>query len=307
MRALASAVMRGRSQAVMMATVFAMVSLLFPPASVLSSAVVALVTLRNGPAAGGLVLVLASAACGLLAQLLFGGAVPVIGFTLLMWLPVWMLALVLRFSRSLEWSLVASLLLGVVVIAGQYAQVDNPVEQWRSLLEPFTQSLVDAQLVDLARKGELIETLAVWMPGVLAAGFVLQSLGSLLLGRWWQALLYNPGGFRQEFHRLRLPKVLGVVSLIVLLVSALGADTDSMLLMYLGLLLLSAWFMQGLALIHGMVGLLKMNSGWLLGMYILLVFALPHMLTLIAAAGFADTWFDFRARLERRQGAGGAS
>ena len=67
MQLLASFAMRGRSQAVMLVTVLAMLSLLFPPLSILSSSVVALVTLRKGATESGLVLALAGLACGLLA------------------------------------------------------------------------------------------------------------------------------------------------------------------------------------------------------------------------------------------------
>ena len=56
MRFLASMAMRGRSQAVMAATVLAILALPLPPLSILSAAVVALVTLRRGIREGLLIL-----------------------------------------------------------------------------------------------------------------------------------------------------------------------------------------------------------------------------------------------------------
>ena len=67
MRLLASFVMRGMSQAVMAIGALALLSLLFPPLSVLSSAAVALVTLRRGLRDGLIVLLLGTTACALLA------------------------------------------------------------------------------------------------------------------------------------------------------------------------------------------------------------------------------------------------
>lgn len=306
MRFIASMAMQGRSQAVMLAAVLAMLSLLMPPLSVFSSAVVALVTLRQGPIAGLTTSLIAGLACTALAYVIFGGVVPIVGFILLLWLPIWLLALLLRLSRSLEITLQGALILGLIFIAAQFLQAQDPVAEWRSVLEPFTQSLVQSQLIDEAQRGELIEVMARWMPGVVAAGFFLQMMASLFIARWWQALMYNPGGFRTEFHQLRLPRYLAVITLALLALQFIG-NTDSLIVDYLAVLLLSAWFLQGLSLAHGALAILGSGSGWLVGIYALLILAMPHAVSALAAAGFADAWFDFRARLRGRKGPGETS
>ncbi|OOZ34768.1 DUF2232 domain-containing protein [Solemya velesiana gill symbiont] len=306
MRALASLVMRGRFEAVMLATVLAMLSLLLPPSSILSSAAVALVTLRNGPGYGFTVVIISGLTCAGLAYVTWGAATPVIGFSLLMWLSIWFAATLLRYSRSLAITMQGVLFLGLLVIVAQYLQGQDPVAQWRSLLEPFTQSLVEAQMVEESRRQELAEVMARWVPGAVAAGFILQVMASLFMARWWQAMLYNPGGFKAEFHQLRMPRILAIITLLVLLfqtgVADLGAFAD-----YVAMLLLAAWFLQGLSLAHGVLGKLGANSGWLVGIYFLLVFAMPHAVTALAAAGFADAWFDFRVRLQDKNGPGETS
>ena len=65
MKGLASFVMRGLSQAVMLTTVLALLSLLLPLVGILSAATVGLVTLRQGANAGARVGLLATLACGL--------------------------------------------------------------------------------------------------------------------------------------------------------------------------------------------------------------------------------------------------
>lgn len=307
MQFLASIAMRGRSQAVMLTTVLAMLSLLLPPLSILSSAVVALVTLRKGAADGALVVVLAGLASAFLAWITLGQVVSVAGFLLLLWAPVWLLSLLLRNSRSLGATLAGGLVLGLLIILGQYLQTQDLTAAWRDLLQPFAESLVEAQLVQEAQRQdleELLNVMAYWMPGIIAAGFFLQSMFALLLGRWWQAVLYNPGGFRGEFHRMRMHRILGYTTLLVLVARLLSGVGDSGLLDYLVMLLLAGWFLQGLALVHGSLAILGAGTGWLVAMYCLILLVMPQAVTVLAAAGFADVWIDLRARLIAR-GTGG--
>ncbi len=307
MRLLASFVMRGRMQAAMAASVLALLSLLFPPVTLLSAAVVALVTLRHGLREGALLTGIATLACALLSLLALGVVLPVVSFVLMMWLPVWLLGGVLRASRSLGLALQVGLLMGLVVIAAQYTQGGDPVATWREALEPFVQSLVEAGIVAATDREGLLLTMAAWMPGVIAAGFLLQTQVALLLGRWWQAMLYNPGGFRQEFHQLRLGRPLAWATLGVLGLSAFAGAAGGHWLSYLDILLVAAWFLQGLAVVHAVVGLRRASVGWLVAVYALLLLAMPHMATLLALIGFADSWIDLRARLasgNRPDGAG---
>lgn len=275
----------------MMVAVLAILSMLFPPASILSAAVVALVALRNGAAAGGILLLLAGVAGGVLSLLLFATIKPIIGFVVVMLL----LALLLRRSRSLALTLQGALGLSLLMLASQYLQSEDPVTVWRNLLVPFIQTLVDAEVVLTDQQELMLTQMAEWMPGVVVAGFFMQLTATLLLARWWQAKLYNPGGFRSEFHQLRLPRSLAIATLIFFaLVMMVG---DSVLeFRYLAMLLLSGWFFGGLALAHATAARVKAGSGWLIALYVLLVIAMPHVVGLLATAGMADAWFDFRAR-----------
>lgn len=297
MRSLASFVMRGVPQAVMVTILLAALSLLLPPTSIFSAAVVTLVTLRNGAIPGALVMGLATVVSGIIALFALGGLNLALGFLILMWLPAWLLALVLRSSRSLSLVVMSALVLGMVMIGGQFIQAGDPVAEWRSLLSPFVEALAEAQLVETSQQAALLSLLASWMPGMVAAGFFLQLLVSLFLGRWWQSLLYNPGGFRTEFHQLRLPKVLAIALLILVGLMLVQTGSDISLVEYLLILLVAAWFIQGLALAHGVVGRLGSSIRWLIGLYMLLLFALPHTVIVLATVGIADAWFDFRARL----------
>lgn len=300
MKALASFVMKGWPQATGVAVLCALLSPVLAPLSLVSGAVVTLVTLRNGlvpglqvAGAAGLVTVLAG-------QLVFGQIVAALAFALLLWVPMLVLALVLRHTRSLATTLQAALLFGVALVAFYVIGFDDAAAEWKTLLEGVLGGFFEAQEIDAASRAALIEAMARWMTGTLAAAYFLQVVASLLLARWWQSLLYNPGGFRQEFHALRLSRALAVVALP--LFAAVLVDGLPDVLRYLALPVAAAFFLQGLALAHGQLAAFNAGPGWLIGIYALLVVAPPYAFMALTTAGYADAWMDFRGRMAKRTG-----
>ncbi|MCK7583114.1 MAG: DUF2232 domain-containing protein [Chromatiales bacterium] len=71
----------------------------------------------------------------------------------------------------------------------------------------------------------------------------------------------------------------------------------------LGLLLL----LQGLAVVHRLRELRNANQGWLVALYVLLVFFMPQMALLLISLGLIDLWADIRARVEQRVSGTGKS
>jgi len=296
MHALASFVMRGRMQAVMAATLLAMLGLLVPPIGILASASVALVTLRHGAQHGATVLALATTACGFFGWILLGNPVPVVGFALLLWVPVWILSILLRSTRSLALTVQGAILGGVLIVVFYSLQIGDAAG-WQTALQPLADAFVEEQVLDRVQSEALIAALAPWMTGLLAIGFFLQLVLALFVARFWQAALYNPGGFRKEFHELRLYRTLAYLLLPVLAALLAGAGAGFPFLRDVALVLVAAYFLQGLAVAHGVVGKTGMKGAWLLAVYLLL-FLLPQVVVLITAAtGYADTWVDFRARM----------
>jgi hypothetical protein len=296
MRSVASFVMQGRLQAtvaVVLATVLLLI--LLQPLVLFGAAALALVTLRRGALEGAAVMLLSATACAVILLAFQADPISVFASMLLLWLPVWGLALLLRYGRSLGIMVPAALLIGVVlaVVVHLYTSVD----EWVEVLGPHISVMLEqGQIVDPEQHQAFIERMASWVPGVIATLFFLQLVAVLLLARWWQSLLYNPGGFRAEFHQLRLHRGVAIVTIAALFLNLTGIELGGMLLDYLILLLLSAFFVHGLALVHGLVGKHEANTSWLVGMYVLLVIFLPYAESLLSAAGLADSWFDFRAR-----------
>lgn len=304
MRVLASFVMRGLSQAVLVTTALALLSLILPLFGILSAAAVGLVTLRQGANYGLGVSLLATLACGLFIWVVFGSPLPSLGFLIVQWMPILLLGLVLRSSRSLSFTIQAGLAFGVLAIIGQYLLLADPVAYWQAELRPLVEQLVRADMLSQASVDAVLQQLAGWMSGVLAAGIFLQLICSLLMARWWQSLLYNPGGFRAEFHGFRLHRLFGVVGLPALIILLLPSSQVPALLSYLGVLLLAILFFQGLAVVHGVLA--KAGSGiiWLVGLYLLLMLLPPQAVMVLASVGLLDIWIDFRSRYERSRSAG---
>lgn len=286
MRALADFVMRGRLQATLTVVVGAALPLLFW----VSAAAGALVLLRRGlNDALGIVL------WALLPTLLwwhFGEPRP-----LLVLLGSLVLALVLRNSVSWTRVLLTSVLLGVLYGVTIDAVFGETVKRNAAeLLELMPQMLGDAYQQmgadEKARLGELLEPV---LTGLMAALLQLLSLLCLALGRYWQALLYNPGGFAREFHAVRLPAPLAV-SLLVGVFLLPGVDIQLAMLTPLCSVPLA---FAGVSLLHGLVAQQRLARFWLVGLYVALLLFMQLVYPLLVVLAVVDSLIDFRGRAGR--------
>lgn len=298
MKFLASFVMRGPAPAALVIGVTGLLALLLPLIGLLSSASLALVTLRNGPKDGAQVGALAALGCAILCALVFGSSWPALIATLVLWVPVWLLASTLRFSRSL--SLVAQVagLGGVLLVLLVYWLVPDPAAYWLKVMEPFGQALVKDGVIDAQTAQAIFTELSRWMTGTFAAGLVFQVLLGVFIGRWWQAVLYNPGGFGADFRSFRLHPLFAIVGLG--LVGLIGFVKGPGMVPDLLMVLSPLWLLQGLAVIHQLHAARGAHRGWLVGLYVLLILFMPQAEVLVACLGLVDIWADLRARLGRR-------
>lgn len=301
MKALAHFAMRGRSQAALVAAAGAVLSVL--PiiglfAALASAAVVALATLRQGAGEGALVTVFAGLGGGVLAWLALGSPLPALGFWLAYWLPVWVLAVVLGWSRSLSLAVQAAALIALVALPLVYFFVGGASDTWAPILEPLTQALIEAHLIGAAPSPQAMAQIAGWMPGLLTASVYLMVLMSLLLGRWWQSLLSGPGAFGAEYRALRIHPVMGLVTIALHLILVFtNANWALAALVIVGVLLV----LQGLAVLHALSVARNVRQGWVAGFYALFVLGLPLPQMIVAGIGLADLWADWRRRLDRRK------
>ena len=280
MRGLAEYAMSGRLQAATVAVLFGLIPV--PGLEIICGAVVALVILRRGMQDGIQILLWALLPAGLKWKL--GEPSLVLILT-----GVVAASLMLRNSRSWQ-STILLIMLGGALLQFSLPWQEDFIGQLSHSLSSLQNSGYSTQSPD---ERKALAVLVTQMLDMLLSYYgtyqALMILGCLLLGRYWQAHLYNPGGFRQEFHNLRFDRQLMAVLLGVLVfgASAIPTFTDWLLLVCLVPIL------QGLAVVHKVGLLRKLGSAWLVLVYLLLLIAAPIYILL----GFTDSLIDIRKRI----------
>ncbi|WP_299178285.1 hypothetical protein [uncultured Neptuniibacter sp.] len=278
MRALAELVMKGRKQAAFVAVIAALLPLLYW----ISAATVALITLRKGSRDGAGVLAWALLPSG--AWAFSGDPTPLTVIT-----GTYLLAVALR--ETVSWAKVLMIALPVGALAGLGLEtvLDGLLGQVIEATERFlSQSVNQSAEVSLDT-----ERLRLLLLGGLGSVHTAIMLLSLILARSWQSGLYNPGGFRQEFHQLRLPQFYTAALIVVSLVSY-QMELDFM--RWLPLLLLP-WIFAGIALVHGSLAKRDLGRSWLVAFYMAVILIGPYVITLLVFAAVIDSFVNIRARI----------
>lgn len=300
MKALAAYIVSGRLQAILTASVSGVLAFLLPPWSTLlvyiGAATVALVVLRVGPLQALQVLAAGTLLTALFYQLA-GIPMAAIVITLLMlWLPCWVAAGILWRTTSLALAMLGTAVLGIVALLLVYVLYGDPAPWWLERFQQFMTSLKDVGLLVQGTPTEdLLQDLSRLMTGVVLASLVLSALCSLLLARWWQAMLVNPGGLRAEFNQLRFGRTVGLLTLGVMLFTRFAPPVASDVAAQSVMIVLVPYLFAGLAVLHDLVARAGRGRGWLIAVYVLLAI-LPQSMLLLAGGGLLDTWIDFRRR-----------
>lgn len=274
--------MRGRSQALLLAVFSTSTSLFFW----VGAAVVALVTLRKGVAEGFIVLLWS---CLPAAAVLYylGEVLPLSNL-----ISAFFLAIVLRYTVS--WSLTLSmaalsgLMLGGILVTFAASYLDFLVQVMSELVADIEMNLRQSgEMVTLDRPDGLL------ISGGLA---MMQSAAvcvSLILARYWQAALYNPGGFREEFHDLRLGS--RMASLLMLSALYLWSRDDNLAMWSLALLV--PLMIGGIGLLHWLFARLRNGRQWLVLVYGSLLLVAPMKFGVMLLA-LVDSYIDVRRRVK---------
>lgn len=281
MRALADFIMRGRTQAILVVAGGALLPMLFW----LSAAASSLVLLRRG----------LNDALGILVWALL----PALGWwwfgeprTLLVIVGALALAQVLRASVSWVKVLLVSVLVGVVyglVLGNLFA---GPIQAVAEELQKLMPQVIGSGWEQLSAddQGRVLALVVPVLTGLMAALLQIVTLLCLVLGRYWQAALYNPGGFGEEFRALRLP-----LWLAALLVAGMLLGPSLGLPMLAPLCSVPLVF-AGVALVHGLVAAGRLGRFWLVGLYVTLLLFMQLVYPLLMVLAVVDSLFDFRGR-----------
>ena len=272
------------------ASSLALLSLMMPPVSVVSSAAVALVTLRRGASEGLTILVCSSVVAGLLGFLIIGNYQFALLYVMVLWLPVWLISIVLREGQHLSLAVEIAILIGIFGVIGFYLYTPEPAAMWKAVLSQMVPA--DAPVADIQRT---IDVLAHYMTGVVAAGSVFGLLFGLFLGRWWQANLYNPGGFKQEFLALDTKPRLSIGSIVVVAIALTIPGEISEIAWNVSILLFVLYTVTGASVLHTVFSKMKLGR-YMVPMLYITLFLIPHAMLLVALVGLSDPWLDLRKK-----------
>jgi len=279
MRDLAEFIMRGRWQALAVAVIGSVLVIAAP----VSAAAIALVTLGRSVRDGAWI-----AMWSLLPALLLGWVSGDYGTGLLL-LSVFVGAAVLAQTYSLSLALVAvvpvSALGGVVLLAFNSAFLDALLMMFDTWIEALESGADDAAVIEIMRPS------VPQVAGLMAVGNSLLACLSLLLGRYWQAALYKPGAFGDEFRALRLPSLWAVALVLVVIAGAVGGREVAAWTALAGIPVTIC----GFALLHHVARDRQLGFGFLAVSYMLWTFVdLLKVGVLIAV--LLDAFFDFGRR-----------
>ncbi|ROS01658.1 hypothetical protein EDC56_2102 [Sinobacterium caligoides] len=285
MRALAEFIMRGRIQAIA-AAILAIVTVMF---SWVGAAIVALVTLSRGRSEGLIVAMWVSLPT--LAMAWQGNPLPLTTI-----IAGYMGGYALGMTRS--WSI--ALLSQVIVSIGFAALLLTIDNNFVNQLMAMQQQMVAGSLtqVDEKVRHEVLKLLSdpVFITGALALSQMLFGVLSLVMGRYWQAMLYNPGGFGQEFHQLRLSPQLALLLTVLSMATVAQGGAYGIW----ALVLMMPLLLAGIGLVHWWVSVKGWSKQWLILFYILLLLSVMQgllVVEILVIGALADSFLNLRKRI----------
>lgn len=269
-------------------------TLLLPFAQVISGTVMSLLVLRQGAPQAALHGVIAVALLLVISLILGVPVSQVLANAAVIWVPVMLLAALLRSRRSLTLTLQVAALIALLVTLAFYLLLGDPATYWSDVLVNVAAAFRDmglqqhadtllAQREIVAAQMTTLVVLATWSLYVTV----------LLLGYAIFRLLADKPAEFGRFCDLNFGKVLALTMAIT---SVLAVLTGSVWLQNLAFVAFALFWLQGLAIVHW----LHAERGLPI-LVVILVYALIPLLNALlimalAVLGYIDAWFEFRRR-----------
>ncbi|MGR9071881.1 MAG: hypothetical protein ACU833_02320 [Gammaproteobacteria bacterium] len=278
--------MRNKYQAGIIAGLLGGLSISLIPLAIVSAAVVAIYIMRKGDFEGMIVLATALIVTGIMSifmQARPGLSIPVVFF---LFIPVFFSAKALRKTQLQGHAVLYAAICGVILAASIQFISGNAVEWWSEWLKIAISGVKGATYQGFEDDGTLQ-----LINGFVAMALVMGTVLSVLLARWMQSVLYNPGGFVEEFCVLRIPASALPASVLI----TAAAYLISVNLMYDMLIIIAiTYFFQGLAIIHHIVENKGYSRTYLIPPYLLFFFFPQYVITGLALSGMLDIFINVR-------------
>jgi len=196
-------------------------------------------------------------------------------------------------TQTRAWTSALKVMLGASVLSGLAMKLLLATEV-SAMREALNEVLRQLQQQNSAL---IFEPSDLFVAGLLAWVIALTAVAALLLARWWQSLLYNPGGFGVEFHALRFDRL----SASLLFAALMGCYLLGQEYVTWGNLLGLPLLLSGIALVHHSVAFAGLGTRWIVVFYMGLVLLLGPLSSVLIGLGFLDSVMDFRSRLAARR------
>jgi hypothetical protein len=251
-----------------------------------------------GPKEGLLVVVASLAVFTGFAVLLLGNFVISVGLLLSGLLPIYLVTLVLGYTRSLSLSVLASAGIGVLVVLLMHILLNEPAVWWQEVLQPFVEVLQQQPSWQASQEqtSAVLASIASLMTGFIGAGITLNALFGLFIGRSWQSNLYNPGSFAGEFVNLQLGKPAALLTIGLMAISLLPIKSTLQFIADCLPVMLVIFVIQGLAIVHKRLRQ-RQKTKLVVMAYVVVavvIFILQPLAIVLAMIGVLEQWRNFR-------------
>ena len=109
-------------------------------------------------------------------------------------------------------------------------------------------------------------------------------------------MLFNPGGFQQEFHQLRISPVLSGPLVILMFVCFYFSEQLGRWIPLLTVPLI----VSAIALVHWTIKFKALTTGWVITFYMVLLLLFQFVYPLLAALSLMDSWVNVRERIQSK-------
>jgi len=297
MLAIANYAMKGPQKALIATAGFSVLSVFLAPFGILVGALIALVTLRVSVAEGVKTLIWALVSHTAVTVLISGSYLPAVISAVEYMLPVFMMAVVLRNTQSLALALKSAMILVGLSLLVFHLIIADPVQWWIAQFNDVLAPLLEES--GIAYNMESVTAIAAMVNMLIGVFILILWFSIILVARWWQSELYNPGGFKADFYDLALPKSVAYMAVVIAIFGLISGAEHGIAYDLSGVIIAGLMF-QGLAIAHKTVAVNQMHTAWLVTMYALLFFV-PQIMLILATIGLVDSWVDFRSRLENEE------
>ncbi len=279
---LASFIMRGRVQANAVAVLGNALPLITP-------ATIGLVALRKGFSEGGLICL-----WGLLPVFLTYFYSDSNQFFVLLtacnFLNILLVCGILRYRGDWEMALVSLVITSIILMGSLLLIFQQDFEVLvQRLKEVFEEASRQTNIESLKIEKSSIAVFTTWT-------IVLNTFLGVVIARWWQSIIFNPGGFKEEFQGIRLNrKLLILIFSILVLSSAIFNQYSNWA--YLSIFPL---VVGGLSLFHWLVNKKNLGKVPIIFTYVFMVLFTPFVILILALLGTVDCFYNVRQKLRAK-------